>query len=116
MTAALARRDILATRQSVLRTAVDAVADTQARYSRSEIRLERKIDVAALRREIDALARERRELDTAGHAHGFDSHRTVTPSTAHRRRRTAHADYRVLSCTARVGTGTYFNAARTPRG
>lgn len=65
VTAALARRDILATRQSVLRTAVDSVADTQARYSRSEIRLERQIDVAALRKEIDDLARERRELDTA---------------------------------------------------
>ena len=65
MTAALARRDILATRQSVLRAAVDSVADTQTRYSRSEIRLERRIDVAGLRKEIDDLARERRELDTA---------------------------------------------------
>jgi hypothetical protein len=65
VTAALARRDVLATRQGVLRAAVDAVTDSQARYSRSEIRLVRKIDVAALRRELDDLARERRELDTA---------------------------------------------------
>lgn len=64
VTAALARRDILATRQSVLRAAVGAVADTQARYSRSEIRLQRQIDVAALRKQLDDLARERRELDT----------------------------------------------------
>jgi hypothetical protein len=65
VTAALARRDVLTTRQSVLRSAVEAVAQTQARYSRSEIRLTRQIDVAALRKEIDDLARERRELDTA---------------------------------------------------
>jgi hypothetical protein len=64
VTAALARRDILATRQSVLRSAVGAVADTQARYSRSEIRMTRQIDVTALRKQIDDLARERRELDT----------------------------------------------------
>jgi hypothetical protein len=65
VTAALARRDVLATRQSVLRSAVEAVAQTQARYSRSEIRLTRQIDVAALRKELDDLAREQRELDTA---------------------------------------------------
>jgi cell division protein FtsB len=64
VTAALARRDVLGTRQSVLRSAVGAVADSQARYSRSEIRLTRQIDVAAVRKQIDDLARERRELDT----------------------------------------------------
>jgi hypothetical protein len=71
VTAALARRDVLAIRQSVLRSAVDAVADRQARYSRSEIRLERQIDVAALRRELDDFARERRELDTAIQEHNW---------------------------------------------
>jgi uncharacterized protein DUF6847 len=65
VTAALARRDVLGLRQSVLRAAVDAVGASQARYSRSEIRLARQIDVAALRKELDDLARERRELDTA---------------------------------------------------
>jgi hypothetical protein len=65
VTAALARRDVLTTRQGVLRATVEAVTQTQARYSRSEIRLTRQIDVAAIRREIDDLARERRELDTA---------------------------------------------------
>ena len=64
VTGALARRDVLTTRQSVLRAAVEAGAETQARYSRSEIRLTRLIDVAALRKQIDDLARERRELDT----------------------------------------------------
>ena len=65
LTAALAERDVLALRQSVLRQAVDSVTQTQARYSRSEIRLARQFDVAAVRREIDDLARRRRELDTA---------------------------------------------------
>jgi prefoldin subunit 5 len=49
----------------VLRSTADAVAQAQARYSRSEIRMIRHVDVAALRAEIDALAKERRELDTA---------------------------------------------------
>lgn len=64
VTAALARRDVLSTRQSVLRAAAEAVAQAQARYSRSEIRMTRQIDVASIRREIDDLAKERRELDT----------------------------------------------------
>ncbi len=71
VTAALSRRDVLATRQAVLRSALDAVAERQARYSRSEIRLERKIDVAALRKELEDLARERRELDTAIQEHNW---------------------------------------------
>lgn len=71
LTAALAERDVLALRQSVLRTAADAVTQTQARYSRSEIRLERRLDVGAVRREIDDLARRRRELDTAIHEHNW---------------------------------------------
>jgi hypothetical protein len=65
VTAALARRDVLAMRQAVLRSAAEAVTQAQARYSRSEIRLARQLDVAAVRREIDDLARERREIDTA---------------------------------------------------
>lgn len=65
LTSALARRDVIALRQSVLRAAAEAVTQAQARYSRSEIRMTRQLDVAALRRQIDDLARERRELDTA---------------------------------------------------
>jgi hypothetical protein len=64
VTEALARRDVLATRQEVLRSAVDATTQARARYSRSELRMSRQLDVAALRREIDDLARQRRELDT----------------------------------------------------
>ncbi len=64
LTSALARRDVLALRQGVLRDAAEAVRETQARYSRSEIRLERRIDVVDLQRALDDLARRRRELDT----------------------------------------------------
>jgi type II secretory pathway component PulJ len=71
VTAALARRDVLTIRQGVLRSVVEAVTQTQARYSRSEIRLARQVDVGALRREIDDLARERRELDIAIQAYNW---------------------------------------------
>jgi hypothetical protein len=71
VTAALARRDVLARRQSVLRSAADAVTEAQARYSRSEIRLIRQLDVARLHKSADDIARERRELDTAIQEHNW---------------------------------------------
>lgn len=46
-----------------LKAVADATAQQQARYSRSEIRLVRTFDVAAVRTRLDQLARERRELD-----------------------------------------------------
>ena len=71
ITEALAQRDVLALRQAVLRSAADSVAQASARYSRSEIRLARQIDVAAMRREIDDLARQIRELDTTIQEHNW---------------------------------------------
>jgi hypothetical protein len=71
ITELLAERDVLALRQGVLRSAADAVAQASARYSRSEIRLTRQIDVGAVRREIDDLARQLRELDTAIQEHNW---------------------------------------------
>lgn len=59
VTAALAKRDVLAVRQGVLRSAAEAVTQAQARYSRSEIRLARQLDVAAVRKE------DRRSRQTA---------------------------------------------------
>ncbi len=64
LTAALARRDVIALEQSVLQSAADTASNRFDRYSRSEIRRVATIDVAALRRNIDDLARQRRELDT----------------------------------------------------
>ncbi len=71
LTEALARRDVLALRQGVLRHATEAAAQAQGRYGRSEIRLVRLIDVAAIRARLDDLARERRELDTEIQAHNW---------------------------------------------
>ena len=71
VTEALARRDVLGIRQGVLRSAADAVAQAQARYSRSEIRMTRQLDVAAIRKEIDDLAKQRRELDTSIQEHNW---------------------------------------------
>jgi hypothetical protein len=105
VTAALARRDVLATRQSVLRSTVESVTQTQARYSRSEIRLTRQIDVAALRREIDDLARERRELDTAIQEHNWSS--DLVEDSASRLAGQRRAPGRQLpdSCTSRHARG-----------
>ena len=71
VTEMLARRDVLALRQGVLRQAAEAVAQASARYSRSEIRLTRQIDVAAVRHEIDDLAKQLRELDTEIQEHNW---------------------------------------------
>jgi hypothetical protein len=71
ITELLAERDVLRLRQGVLRSAADAVAQASARYSRSEIRLTRQIDVGAVRRRIDDLARQLRELDTAIQEHNW---------------------------------------------
>lgn len=65
LTDALARRDILALRQAVLRQVADVAGERQQRYGRSEIRILPTVDVGDLRRRADELARERRELDTA---------------------------------------------------
>jgi Family of unknown function (DUF6847) len=63
LTEALARRDVLGLLHGALKAVADATAQQQARYSRSEIRLVRTFDVAAVRARVDQLARERRELD-----------------------------------------------------
>lgn len=63
LTDALARRDVLGLRHGALKAAADATAVHQARYSRSEIRMVRTFDVAEVRKRVDLLARERRQLD-----------------------------------------------------
>lgn len=71
LTEALAHRDAIAAEQATLRAVVEATAQSQPRYSRSEIRVVRLIDVAAIRKRIDDLARERRELDTTIQEHNW---------------------------------------------
>lgn len=63
LTDALARRDVLGLLHGALKAVADSTAQQQARYSRSEIRLVRTFDVAAVRSRVDELARDRRQLD-----------------------------------------------------
>ena len=65
LTDALAVRDTLALRASILEALAEAATNRVNRYSRTEIRMVPTVDVGAVRREADAVARERRELDTA---------------------------------------------------
>jgi hypothetical protein len=65
LTDALARRDVLTLRQAALRQVADVAGERQQRYGLAEIRTLPTVDVAALRAQADALARERRELDAA---------------------------------------------------
>ncbi len=65
MTAALAKRDVLRLRHSVLVNAADAAAgQTGFRQLRSELRVLSALPVAEVRSRIDDVARELRELDT----------------------------------------------------
>jgi hypothetical protein len=65
LTAALARRDVLALRLGALSVLADAAGNRVDRYGSAEIRKLATVDVATLRRRVDDLARQRRELDTA---------------------------------------------------
>jgi len=65
LTDALAHRDVLALRLSVIRGVADVAGERQQRYGRAEIRTLATVDVGDLRRRSDELARERRELDVA---------------------------------------------------
>jgi len=65
LTEALARRDMLALRYSLLNTAATGASDRQRRYGLSEIRQVATVNVGELRRELDALAQARRTLDAA---------------------------------------------------
>ncbi len=65
LTAALARRDVLAVRHKVHRELAATASEKSERYSPREIKMTATVDVAQLRRPVDELARERRELDVA---------------------------------------------------
>jgi hypothetical protein len=65
LTDALARRDALTLRYGNLKTLVSAASDRVPRYGRAEIRILSAVEVGPLRRRMDDLARERRELDIA---------------------------------------------------
>ena len=62
---ALAQRDTLSTHHSIVSGLADTASNRIDRYGRSEIKKVATVNVAALRRQADELARQRRELDTA---------------------------------------------------
>lgn len=64
ITDALARRDHLTILQTAFQKVAAAASESQVRYGKAEIKMVRAVDVADLRRRADALAKERRELDT----------------------------------------------------
>src|SRR5215207_5612011 len=65
LTDALARRDALTLRYGTLNTIVSTASDRLPRYGRPEIRILPAVEIGPLRRRMDELARQRRELDTA---------------------------------------------------
>ena len=65
LTEALAQRDMITFHQNILKSVADAASERVDRIGRAEIRRIPTIDVAQLRDEIDALAKQRREIDTA---------------------------------------------------
>lgn len=77
VTEGIARRDVIALRQGALRAAIKAATGGSSfgltRYSRSEIRMVRHVKVAELQDRLDALARERRELDNRLQEHNWQA-------------------------------------------
>jgi hypothetical protein len=65
LTDALARRDALALHYSILNDLAEAAVVEINRYSRTEIKSHPTIQVSAIRKQLDTLAAQRRELDTA---------------------------------------------------
>jgi len=60
---AIARRDMLTLRQSILQQVIEISRVNHWVVTRSEVRSITVLDVAATQKEIDTLAKERRELD-----------------------------------------------------
>lgn len=63
VTEALAERDVLRLKRSVLESLVQAAAISRSRYSQSEVRFVPMVDVGDLQKQIDALSRRQRDLD-----------------------------------------------------
>ena len=63
LTELIAAKDILSLRISILREVLENANVRSDRFSRSEIRFVRTVDVAALQKQIDSLSKQLRELD-----------------------------------------------------
>ena len=64
MVEALAQRDRLKTEHAALLDLANAAMPTMDRYSHSEIKMLAAVDIQALRKQIDELAKSLRKLDT----------------------------------------------------
>jgi hypothetical protein len=78
VTEGLAHRDTIALRQGALRAAIGAATGRSiglglTRYSRSEIRMVRQVNVSELQSRLDELAKERRELDNRLQEHNWQA-------------------------------------------
>ena len=65
LTDALAERDTMALRYALLYAVAEAATPRADRLTRAEIRKVPTVSVANLRRQVDEVARQRRELDTS---------------------------------------------------
>jgi hypothetical protein len=65
LTEALAKRDALALRHRILQSVIDACTKPAERYGMKEIRWVLTIEVAPLQEQVDAMAKEIRELNAA---------------------------------------------------
>ena len=76
VTEALARRDVLELRLRALRAVVREATNKGgplSRYSRSEIRMVRQVQVGDVQGQVDRLAKQRRELDTLLQQHNWST-------------------------------------------
>jgi hypothetical protein len=65
ITDALARRDVLSLHYRILWEFAREASDTSDRQTHTEIRVRPTVNVAALRRQLDSMAKERRDIDMA---------------------------------------------------
>jgi hypothetical protein len=61
---AIAKRDITAKKRDFLSGVADAASTRQDRYSKSEVKFVATLSIAQLRKQVDQLSKEFRELDT----------------------------------------------------
>jgi len=61
---AIAERDCIKGKIAAYRSLYDSAAIKQGRYSRSEVKYIRQVDMAELQKNIDSLSKKHREIDT----------------------------------------------------
>jgi hypothetical protein len=72
LTDALARRDVVGLRRRAFASSAEAASVRQDRYSRSEVKFIATLDVSRVRRTVDDLSRDYRELDARIQARNWE--------------------------------------------